>query len=402
MRNFIAFQEFTPHEQKNDKRCIWCKRSTPINKEHIISKKLISSSCTAAVLKFTVCQECNSKCGKLEQWILRYSPLALIRFLCYHDISKNSECISFPSYFYANKLGEWLVYNIEGKRKKTIPSQILLLRDGSIKMFTQKLKKTHESDVEAVKKALRTNRFKTDINHKLPDDFCPRVLHEENTIVVIARTEKECSLLLKRINTHKFDSTSGYLFHFGSSSQERQHFRWSRVNWLKFCAKISYETLCLFEGPRRCLEPEFEMVRKYVLDRISKEYHELIFTDHGPLNETDTPTIIHADLTVEQKCPRTILAILGHIEAGMHHVMIYEIDGWICSSIAIAGFPPCVLVMGGPNAHLSDFYQMTYDDEDNNFYFLRLAYDQTRPVIPMQFAGNVKDTIVRTYKLKMV
>jgi hypothetical protein len=58
--------------------------------------------------------------------------------------------------------------------------------------------------------------------------------------------------------------------------------------------------------------------------------------------------------------------------------------------------------MGGPNAHLADLYQMTYDDEDNHFYFLRLAYDQTRSVIPLQVAGNIKDTIARTYKLKMV
>lgn len=402
MRNFIAFQKFTPHEQKNDKRCIWCKRFTPRNKAHIISKKLISSSHATVVLKFTVCQECNSKCGKLEQWILRYSPLAWVRFLCYQDINKNAKCTTVPSYFYANNLGEWLVYNIEGKGRKTIPSQILLLRDGNIKMITQKPQNTHESDAEAVETALRNSRFRTDINHKLPADFCPRALLEKGTVVVIARTEKDCNLLLKELHTQKFDATSANLFHFGGSAQNRQHFRWSRVNWLKFCAKISYETLCLFEGPRRCLEPEFEMVRKYVLDSVSKEYRELIFTDHGPLNAADTPTIVNADLTVEQKCPQPLPAILGHIEAGMHNVIIYEADGWVCSSIAIAGFPPCFLVMGGPNAHLADLYQMTYDDEDNHFYFLRLAYDQTRPVIPLQVAGNVKDTIARTYKLKMV
>ena len=145
MRNFIAFQEFVPHEQTNDERCIWCKLCTPRNKAHIISKKLTVSSHAVAVLKFTVCQKCNSKCGELEQWILRYSPLTWVRFLCYLDSNKNAECITVPSYFYANNLGEWLVYNIEAGGRKAIPSQVLLLREGSIKMFSQKPKNTHKS-----------------------------------------------------------------------------------------------------------------------------------------------------------------------------------------------------------------------------------------------------------------
>jgi hypothetical protein len=402
MRNFIAFQEFVPREQTNDERCIWCKLCRPRNKSHIISKKITISSHAVAVLRFTVCQKCNSKCGELEQWILRYSPLTWVRFLCYLDSNKNAECITVPSYFYANNLGEWLVYNIVAGGRKAIPSQVLLLRDGSIKMFSQKPKNTHESEAESIVTSLRNTRFRTDIDLKLPANFCPRALLEKGTVVVIARTEEDCRLFLKKLLTQKLDFTSGDRFYPVGSAQNRQHFRWSRVNWLKFCAKISYETLCLFEGPHRCLEPEFEMVRKYVLDSVSKEYRELIFTDHGPLNDADTPTIVKADLTVEQNCPQQLPAILGHIEAGMHNVIIYESDGWVCSSIAIAGFPPCFIVMGGPNAHLADLYQMIYDDEDNHFYFLRLAYDQTRPVIPLQVAGNIKDTIARTYKLKMV
>jgi len=401
MRNFIAFQEFVPHEQTNDERCIWCKLCTPRNKAHIISKKLIVSSHAVAVLKFTVCQKCNSKCGELEQWILRYSPLAWIRFLCYLDSNKNAECMTVPSYFYASNLKEWLVYNIETGRRKVIPSQVLLLRDGKIKMFSQKPQNTHESESEAIVTSLRNGRFRTYITRKLPADFCPRALFEKGTVVVIARTEKDCKLFLKELLTQKFDVTSGNLFRLGGSAQDRQHFRWSRVNWLKFCAKISYETLCLFEGPSRCLEPEFEMVRSYVLEGLSKKYRELIFTEHGPFNASDTPTFVNADLTVGQKCP-SLSAILGHAEAGAHCVIIYEIDGWICSSVAIAGFPPCFLVMGGPNAHLDDIYQMIYDEQDDHFNFLKLAYDQTQPVVPLQVKGDIEETIARTYKLKTV
>lgn len=346
MRDFIAFQEFIPHEQINDERCIWCKLCTPRNKAHIISKKLTNSSHAVAVLKFTVCQKCNSKCGDIEQWILRHSPLTWVRFLCYLGSNKNVECMTVPSYFYAKNFGEWLVYNIEAGRRKVIPSQALMLRDGNIKMFSQKLQNTHESEIEAIATALRNTRFRTDINSKLPTDFRPRALFEKGTVVVISRTEKDCKLFLEEMLIQKFEVTSGDLLHCGGSAQDRQHFKWSRANWLKFCAKISYETLCLFEGPRRCLEPEFEMIRNYVLQGLSKG-HELIFTDHGPLSDSDIPTFVNADLTVGQKCPSEMSAMLGHAEAGMHCVIIYEIDGWICSSVAIAGFPPCFLVMGG-------------------------------------------------------
>jgi hypothetical protein len=307
--------------------------------------------------------------------------------------------MTVPSYFYANNLGEWLVYHIETGGRKIIPSQVLLLRDGSIKLFSQKLQNTHESEAEAIVTSLRNRRFRADINIKLPADFCPRALFEKGTVVVIARTDKDCKLFLKELLTQKFDITSGNLFHLGGSAQDRQHFRWSRINWLKFCAKISYETLCLFEGPRRCLEPEFEMIRNYVLQGPSQKSRELVFTNHGPFSASDTPTFVNADLSVEQKYP-SLPAMLGHVEAGMHNIIIHECEGWVCSSVAIAGFPPCFLVMGGPNAHLADLYQMLYDEENDRFHFLRLAYDQTRPVIPLQVEGDIKETIARTYKLK--
>jgi len=399
MKDFIAFQEFIPHEKANDDRCIWCKLCTPRNKAHIISKKLTVSSHAVATLKFNVCQKCNSKCGELEQWVLRYSPLAWIRFLCYLGSNKRSELMTAPSYFYANNIGEWLVYNIEVGGKKAIPSQVLLLRNGNIKMFSQDPQNTQEA--EAIVTSLQNRRFRTDINCKLPADFCPRALFEKGAVTIIAQTDKDYKLFLKELFTQKYEVTSSNLFQIDSSTQDRQHFRWSRINWLKFCAKVSYETLCLFEGPRRCLEPEFGMIRNYVLDGLSKEYRELIFTDHGPFKTSDIPTFVNADLTVEQKSP-SLPAILGHVEAGMHNVIIYEIDGWICSSISIAGFPPCFLVMGGPNVHLVDLYEMTYDEEEDNFHFLRLAYDHTKPVIPLYVEGDIRRTIANTYKLRAI
>lgn len=402
MRNFIAFQEYVPHEQKNDDRCIWCKLCMPRNKAHIISKKLTNSSHATAVLKFAVCQKCNSKCGDIEQWILRRSPLTWVRFLCYQDSNNNAECMTVPSYFYAKNFGEWLVYNIEAGRRKVIPSQVLLLRNGNVTMFSQKPQITQESESEAIATSLRNARFRTDINRKLPTDFSPRALFEKGTVVVISRTEKDSRRFLEEMLTQKFNVTSLDLLHSGGSAEDRQHFKWSRTNWLKFCAKISYETLCLFEGPRRCLEPEFEKIRNYVLQGVSKGHKEVVFAEHGPISDSDIPTFINADLTVGQKCPSKMSAMLGYAEPGMHHVIIYEIDGWICSSVAIAGFPPCFLVMGGPNAHLDDLYQMIYDEQDDHFNFLKLAYDQTRPVISLQVEGNVKETIMRTYKLKAI
>ena len=63
------------------------------------------------------------------------------------------------------------------------------------------------------------------------------------------------------------------------------------------------------------------------------------------------------------------------------------------------GFPPSVLILGGPDEHLVDLYQLIYDDEEAIFDFICLAYDQTKPVIPMPVPGDSFSDLAETYGL---
>ncbi len=58
------------------------------------------------------------------------------------------------------------------------------------------------------------------------------------------------------------------------------------------------------------------------------------------------------------------------------------------------------IVMADPGCHLGDLYQMVYDDEEDQFHFLRLACDHNKPIIPLDVDEIVGSGIARTYGLK--
>ena len=83
----------------------------------------------------------------------------------------------------------------------------------------------------------------------------------------------------------------------------------------------------------------------------------------------------------------------------MHEVILYEIDGWVCSSISISGFPACCIVLGGPDTHLKDLYMLVYDNQTDEFDTVCLAYNHYKPVIPLPIQGKMREALLRTYKL---
>jgi hypothetical protein len=398
----IAFQEFVPSEHVDNKRCIWCGQESRYNRAHIISRKLTVSSHASAILKYSICETCNSKCGEVEQWVLRHSPLGWIRFFYYFDSNRRSDSATFFSYFFAYNVGEWVVYNLDINRsRRTVPTQLLLSHDDTLTMYTQNPEVGQYEGLERIASSIRRGDYRTDIKHSLPADFHARVLIREGKVWVISRTKAEFDQLVRAFDSSRYDAKAGHLCQLQDSGRARQHFQWSRSNWLKFCVKIAYETLCLFEGQERCLAPEFETVRQYVLAGCSSHHRELVFGEHGPLDLRNTPSAVNVDLTSKQAFPRPFSALLTNTEPGMHVVAIYEIGGWICSSVSIAGFPPCFIAMGGPDVHLLDLYQLVYDEQEDQFHFLRLAYDQARPVIPVRVSGDPR-AIARTYGLRAV
>lgn len=398
MTEYLGFQEFTPSEHQTEKKCIWCGKEQPPNRAHIVSRKLTLTSHKSAMLTHSVCQSCNAKCGQLENWILRYTPLGWTRFFYYLSSNSRAKSEAIPSYFYAADEHQWLVYHLEGcKPAKTIDTQLILSKDGQLSLITE----GSEWDLHAIMDSLRTGRYTVDARRSLPDDFSPRVLFTRGQLIVVGRTEEEIALLIQALRSGNWQEKCARRFQPSNSWLERQHFKWSRENWLKLCSKISYEALCLFEGPSYCIRSDFDGVRSFILSGVSDKHHEIIFNRHGPLESKDIPnTGGCVDLTNGQNCPKDFVAILPNVEPGMHTVMIYEVDGWVCSSVSLSGFPPCALVLGGPDTHLRDLYCLVYDNQTDEIATTCLAYDHERPVIPLPVEGKLREALIRTYRLR--
>ena len=399
MAEFIALQKFTPKEHQSERRCIWCNQKVLHNKAHIISKKLTITSHRSITLRYSICPDCNSKCGQIENWILRNSPLGWIRFFFYLSSNRASDTSSFPSYFYAEDLHKWLVYRLEGsKLNKTIDTQLILTREGQLTLIAEH---APDDQLEIIRTNIKRGTYIPKISPALPEDFSSRALIDQDKTLVLAHSQKEIDFFINTVCNTDPQEQSRHLVKPKSSERDRQHFKWSTENWIKFSAKIAYETLCLFEGPRRCLHPEFERVRSFVLAGVSKHYREIVFNEHGPLGQQDIPNIFKCvDLTYRQECPRDLPVFAPRVDPGMHSVVLYEIDGWICASVSISGFPPTSLVLGGPDAHLSDLYLLIYDDTMDEFDTVCLAYDPSQLVIPLPLKGHMIEAVARTYKLR--
>jgi hypothetical protein len=287
---------------------------------------------------------------------------------------------------------------LEGKKSnRTIDSQLILTKD---KQLTLIAKHTPDDQFDIILSSIKGVKYKTDIRPTLPEDFSPRALVDRDQTIVIARSQSEIDSFIEALRDTLLQEESRHRVKLISSGPDRQHFKWSKENWIKFCAKIAYETICLFEGSERCLQPEFERVRSFVLAGTSKHYRELLFDEQGPLGLQDVPnTRIGVDLTCSQECPRDFLSLSPRVDPGMHSVVLYEIDGWICSSVSISGLPATLLVLGGPDAHLRDLYMLVYDDQTDEFDTVCLANDPSQPVIPLPLQGHMIEALARTYKL---
>ncbi len=104
-------------------------------------------------------------------------------------------------------------------------------------------------------------------------------------------------------------------------------------------------------------------------------------------------------MTQGQNCPHDFFALLPCVSPGMHEVILYEIDGWVCSSVSVSGFPSLCIVLGGPDTHLRDLYMLVYDNQTDEFDTVRLAYDRYRPIIPLPTQGKMREALLRTYNL---
>jgi len=399
VRDFLAFQEFKPIETGYRNQCIWCLKDNPRDRAHIISRKLTVRNHITNLLRNSVCANCNRKFSQLELWVLRNTPLGWIRLYFYHGSNRFSNTKCILSYFYANEFQDWIVFTIEGtKETRRIVCQLILKK--RLTFISEYDPDTASLHYNRIFNNIRNNDFVEYIEKDLPEDFSPRAIIDNDRIVVIAKDASGSLEFKKHIQDANFRALTADHVKPTDDGRNFQHFRWSKSNWVRFCAKIAFESLCLFEGAKLCLRSEFDQVRSYAVSSISKQGRKLIFNEHGPVRDSDTPIPVFVDLSKGQNCPQNLSASLIQSGLGMHTIAVYEISGWICASISISGFPPSFLVLAGPEVHLNDFYIACYDDEEDEFHYLKLAYDKTTPVIPIQIKGGQVDEIAKTYNLR--
>lgn len=401
--DFLAFQQFRPRELKGSANCIWCGEVAPTNRAHIISRKLTTRAGNAPTLRFNVCKSCNSRCGKLEQWILRFTPLSWVRLMLYLIPGSESTMHHVPSYFFSGILSDWVAFHLDATtRSYAISTQLLMPLDSSVTLLTDAPRELHEALFSRIKTAIRDKTYRTIIQASLPVDFSARVLIENEKVLLVGRTKIEAQQFTHHVSRIDWSTPDARRLRLENTGQERHHFRWSKVNWARFCAKTAFEALCLFEGGDKCLRPAFRLVREFVTCGNLQTGREIVFDERGPRSAKDVPEPVLIDLTVRQGAPQPITAVLPHAEPGMHLVLLYEVRGWVLASVVVAGFPPTVLVLAGPDEHLDDLYQLIYDDQTSAFDFVRLAYDQTKPIIPMPVPGNSFSGLSETYGLRSV
>lgn len=398
---YLLFQEFFPPRKQVVSACIWCGKTAPTNRAHIISKKLTANSPNSPVLQLCVCARCNSACGKLEQWILRYTPISLIRLMMYLDSNRDGTSKHTPSYFFSDHLAEWVVFYLEAATQQyAIPTQLIFPPTKDPFFLTQKNYSQHQTLLESLSSTISSGGYSVSTNTSLPEDFSPRFLLDDEKVILIGQNSNDVQKT--RTTSLSFHGTisNRRFMRAGNSGNERHHLQWSTVNWIRFCAKSAFETLCLFAGASACMSATFSQIKRFVLHENINNGYEIVIkqmADFIKLHQTRC-----VDLSIAQNAPSVIPAFDLQCEPGMHCIILHEFSGWVIASVSLAGLPTLSLILGGPNIHLDDIYMMVYDDMNNLFSFLHLADDPTVPAIPLSVSGELFSSIADTYKLKRI
>ncbi len=226
---FLALQQFVPQEQKPCDRCIWCGQVSPANRAHIISRKLTTAARNAPTLRFNVCKTCNSTCGRLEEWILRFTPLSFLRVMLYLPPGSEGTTRYVPSYFFSAVLNDWIVFHLDGKTRSYVVSpQLILSPKFGAKLFIEPPQELHEQMIKRMMAALQDKTYSIDVRVSLPADFSPRLVLDKERVLLIARTD---------IDSQRFIEDTAYLdkhvqkeppLRLENTGREQHHFRWSK------------------------------------------------------------------------------------------------------------------------------------------------------------------------------
>jgi hypothetical protein len=319
-----------------------------------------------------------------------------MRLVCYPSSNRDSDSSRIVSYFFEAALTEWLAFVRKGQQHEILDQ--FVLREGVVTLHTQKPPEEAPATTAVAIRCLSDHRHREFADPRLPSDFNPRVIVDDGQAFAVARNRGDLRAVVAALCEPSVVPVDPVRNLIDDSGRLWQRYRWSKMNWTRYCGKIALEFLCLYKGATYCLNSDFDGVRAFASSDIDRTGRELVFDEHGPQASSDVPAPVFVDLTTTQDAP-TIQAPLPPQEAGSHTIVVFEDEGWVSCAISLCGLPPSVLILGKPTERLGDLFFAAYNDDSDGFRHLRLACDRGKPVIPLPVRGDLTK-FVRQYGLR--
>jgi hypothetical protein len=401
-------------ELNTTKCCIWCKEQKSKNKGHIFSKRLIKTNNANNVLKDSVCESCNSFFGKtIEDWFLKYSPLGVWTQQYFQpDVIQLKSLKYVPNLFWSDTYKEWILFNhddvpdIIGTQLilNTAEELLLIYNDVSGELTREGLRpiedKFYQSAIE--------NKFTKYITDKLPYNFNPRLFLFKNEFILVAISESDGEKLLKKVNQkqdiNKQKEESFTRTSFKSLDRLTINYYWSIQRYMKWCAKLAFEFLCLYKDASFCLRKEFNDFRIQILKNNKYDKHIIPFEEKKGLrvNRLTAPGWLSY---VNYKKSIKGFPLIGTERPHRHKIFIYESDGYLLATVQLFNIEPCQLVIA-KSISLQEIYYTEYDyiNDTLEFYIsnkdINKRYSSERYLEVLNIIDNTPDTIPATFYSK--
>lgn len=356
-------------EVSSSKICIWCKKDYPKNISHIFSKRLIKTNKPSNILRKCVCKNCNSFFGsEVEDWFLKYSPIGVWSQQYFDSKSKILKSLKYvPNFFWSQTLREWILINHD-KVPDFLGTQLILDNENNFILsyydITGKLERDELKEIDGFfyKSALENNYSKY-ITSKLPTDFSPRLFLFKGKVIIVARTESDSfKIISKLINTYdekKLGEGIITLSKLKSIDRLTINYYWSLKRYIKLCAKIGFEFLCLFKDSSFCLNKIFDDFKAQILK--DNFYDKLVipFEEGKGYNVKRLTAPGWISYVPIEKNIRGF-PIINVTSPNKHQVFIYESDGYLLMTIKLFNIEACQIVVAN-EITLDDIYYVEYD-----------------------------------------
>ncbi|MGQ7856586.1 hypothetical protein ACUN24_20305 [Pedobacter sp. WC2501] len=402
----IGFEEIFIKEDPGNGRCIWCNKAQKFNTAHILSKKIIRKNHPSNVLKRSVCTECNSYFGnKIEDWFYKYSPLGTWANQLNRPANNILSNLKYvPNFLWSDQIKEWIIVHHD-KVKDILATQILLNAEN--RLLTLHYDQSGSKQVNdvfkinlSIREKLINGEFTEYLDHKLPENFSPRIIIYKDKLILTTRTLEDKARLVSKVSAEDENSSDFQLAHINPNILDKLtiQYSWSLQRYFILCAKIGFEFLSQIIGQ------EFSQHRRF--DDFKKGIHK------ARLDKIIIPFIDGKGYLVNRLTPpgwvgyvKTANSISGFpIMTGQkkncHSIFIYSMQGYLLFDVKLFAIEPCQLIIA-KNCNLNEVYHIEYDITEQSLRFFKL--EKNRVIINKNLDfEKALDTIRNDQHLSMV